>query len=221
MLADTEEVFVGDDDSGQEPPRARRHSTLGSWVRPWTEKGRTRKPLQLGLFPACGFRLFLRPDKRLADTQVLAAMALGPVTALDDASPVDLGTISIADLGPWLHIADAYGIWNDKPRRKAAIFALAKLGELFTFLLPDPDLSYAFAAYRSGKRVRLRVVDSPGYNDQVLRIDQGPPLPGEPAHWRGDPFPMMVSMAKGLGIETDEIPSERFYGWGPLHSAHP
>lgn len=174
------------------------------------ERDRT---LELGPFPACGFRLFLQPRRPLADRELLTAMKLDHAVALAPPSRCTGFVVSICEVGTWTHVADDYGLWNHRDRRRAAIDGLAALGDLFTFLLPDPDMSYAFALYRGGVRVRLRVVDSPGYSDQILRLDKGRPLPGEPMDWRGEPFPMMVSIARGLGIEVTETTPERFYSW--------
>lgn len=165
------------------------------------------------MFPGCGFRLLLR--RRVGDAQLLEVMGLDAPRprAADDRAL--LRVVSFSALGEWTHVADAYGLWNDRPRRKAAIRALAALGDLFTFQLPDPDMGYAFAWYRDGLRERLRIVDSPRFTDQVLRVDEGRRLAGEPDDWRGEPFPMMVSIARGLGVPVDARVEERFYAWGP------
>lgn len=150
----------------------------------------------------------------MADRELLKAMNLDPIVELAPNSPITMFVMSISEVGSWTHLADDYGLWNNADRRRTAVDALANLGDLFTFLLPDPDMSYAFALYRGGVRVRLRVVDSPRFSDQVLRLDKGKVLTGEPADWRGEPFPMMVSIARGLGIESDHPTPERFYGRG-------
>jgi hypothetical protein len=90
-----------------------------------------------------------------------------PVTGASDAN-----VVSVTEHGPWTHINDAYRIWNDRERRRRVVRSLVACGEVFSFQLPDPDMSYAFARYVGGRRVRLRVVDSPHWSDQVLRIDR-------------------------------------------------
>lgn len=170
---------------------------------------------ELGWCWGYGFRLFLQPHRSLTDSELFTAMNLDPVVLLARDPPLRNGmsVMWIARVGSWIQLADDYGLWNDRQRRRAAVEALARLGDLFTFQLPDTDMSYAFALYRGGVRVRLRVVDS-RYLDQTLRLEEGSPLVGEPADWRGQPCPIMLSIAGGLGIDVDIATPEQCYGWG-------
>jgi hypothetical protein len=112
---------------------------------------RERGPLELGLYPACGFRLLLRPHHPpRTDRKPLTAMNLDPIVPMDRAVRTDRFAMSIAEVGAWTHLADDYGLWNDAAHRRAAIDALAQPGDLFTFLLPDPDMSYALRCTEAG-----------------------------------------------------------------------
>ena len=170
-------------------------------------------PLWFGLYPGCGFHLFRNPSRPLAEGDILRAIGLTEQPPLGAIGSIVVGVVSITTLGTWINVADDYHLWNDRKKRKIAIGSLAALGDLFTFQLPDPDMSYAFAFYRNGVRVRLRVVKSPKYWDQTLKTDDGPALPGEPEDWRGEPFPMMVSIARAIGVPIDIEARQRFYAW--------
>lgn len=106
------------------------------WVTPFGVRGRAPGPLELGAFPACGFRLLLRPRRPLSDVELLDALALAPHHPLDPAAAVDRFVVSVTPFGPWTHAADDHGLWNDRDRRKAALRAAPRLGDLFTFQPP-------------------------------------------------------------------------------------
>lgn len=169
--------------------------------------------VRVGAFGGCGFRVFFRPAEAWSDERLLAALGVVPVSW---DGPVDRRdhALSIADHRGWIHVNDDYGLWNSG-RWKMAIRPLPRYGEALTFLLPDPDMAYRFAMYRGGARVRLRVVDSPAWSDQILRVEEGAPLAGEPPSWAGEPMPILEAIARGLGIDTEAPVRARLYRWRP------
>lgn len=86
----------------------------------------------------------------------------------------------LIDLDDWLLIADDwyYTLWHlHTTRQTIANFALDS--DVYYDMVGDSCESYGFAIYRNGCMVREVQVDSPQYNNQIPRIDNGPRLPVE------------------------------------------
>ncbi|MBA4019343.1 MAG: hypothetical protein C0483_19425 [Pirellula sp.] len=123
--------------------------------------------------------IYFRGGIKLTDENILAHFNLTKhhrVFEIDDATTY----VIITDAGEWTMIADdwLYNLWH-MPSTKTALGSLGKNREVFAWSVGDCDESFQFCLYRSGKLVRNYVVDSPNYNDQIVKVDVGEALPSE------------------------------------------
>ena len=91
-------------------------------------------------------------------------------------------------------------------RNGCRIELLAAAGQrwdLFSYSVGDIDESYEIVCYRDGELIRHRRVDSPRYDDRVVSIDIGEPLPAETASlWLEDAVRIGRSLATAQGIDV-------------------
>ena len=119
------------------------------------------------------FFIYFRRTPRLTDEQILAQFGLTShryTTKLQLSSTYAV----IADAGEWTLLADdwLYHLWH-MPSTRRAIESLATTHDVFAWSVGDCDLSFEYCLYRNGTRVRQYIVDSPGFSDQVIRVNFG------------------------------------------------
>ena len=117
----------------------------------------------------------------------------------------------------WVHIMDNY-CYTHRGSQKFSnrVDELGKQYELFTCTVGDSDCSFDFRYFRGGKKIREYIVASPNYNDEVLMVDYGVPLPGESEGLKkADQFERVTYIAGALGIEiAAELKKIRCYEIG-------
>ncbi|MCU0542077.1 MAG: hypothetical protein MUE44_07770 [Oscillatoriaceae cyanobacterium Prado104] len=125
------------------------------------------------------FFIFFRRDPRLTDEQVLAHFGLTTHRHVTKLPPSTTYAV-IADAGDWTMLADDwfYQLWY-MPSTRVAIESLAKTRDLFTWSIGECDESFEYCLYRCGQLVRQYTVDSPHFDDQLVRINFGECLPFE------------------------------------------
>lgn len=125
------------------------------------------------------FFIYFRREPQLSDKQILEHFGLNAYQSVAKLPPGSTYAV-IAEAGDWTLLADdwLYQLWH-MPSTKNAIESLAKTRDVFAWSLGDCDQSYEYAVYRNGALVRQLVVDSPHFDDQVVRLDIGEQLPFE------------------------------------------
>jgi len=149
------------------------------------------------------FFIFIRCANQYDDRELLDRLGLQDY--LPDSDPrISQKYLFIAEDPEWLHIGDDwhYTLWHT-PEVHRGIDELAKQHDLFTCVVGDVDLSYAFAYYTHGHCVRHYVVDSPHYYDAIVTTNWGTPLPSEAdIACEPDEWCWLLALARSLGINT-------------------
>ncbi len=125
------------------------------------------------------FFIYFRGTPRLSDKQILDHFGLHAYQSAAKLPPSSTYAV-IADAGIWTLLADdwLYRLWH-MPSTRKAIELLAKTHDVFAWSLGDCDQSYEYMIYLNGELVRQCTVDSPHFDDQVVRINIGEHLPFE------------------------------------------
>lgn len=146
------------------------------------------------------FFIFIRQPHGYSDHDLLARFGLDSYQPTTDLLPRARHAI-LCDLGSWFMLADDlyYTLWHMKSTRPV-IDALGKEHELFACSHGDCDESFDFVHYRNGNLVRKYIVDSPNFNDQVVTVNFGVPLPGEAALLKVGGVDIGMKLAETLGI---------------------
>ena len=125
------------------------------------------------------FFIYFRRDPPLTDEQILSHFGLTEHVSVEQLSGYHTYVV-IMDVGEWTLLADDwhYHLWHQRST-KPAIATLAQQRDVFAWSIGDSDDSFAFCLYLDGQLLREYIVDSPNYNDQVVRVDFGEHLPLE------------------------------------------
>jgi hypothetical protein len=125
------------------------------------------------------FFIYFRREPLLSDKQILAHFGLHAYHSTAKLPPSSTYAV-ITDAGDWTLLADdwLYQLWH-MPSTRNAIKLLAKTRDVFAWSIGDCDQSFEYTIYRNGELVRQYIVDSPHFDDQVVRIDFGDRLPFE------------------------------------------
>ncbi|WP_425618878.1 hypothetical protein NA78x_002597 [Anatilimnocola sp. NA78] len=150
------------------------------------------------------FFIFLRRDPELSDQQILGHFGLRTHRYSAKLPPFSTYVV-LADVGDWTMLADdwLYQLWH-LPSTKAAIESLAKDRDVFAWSIGDCDESFEYCLYINGQLIRHYVVDSPHFDDQVVRVELGQRLRFESELLASD-LPIvekMIRMGANLGINV-------------------
>ena len=106
--------------------------------------------------------------------------------------------------GGWRLLAGdySYSLWRmAKSHWPMCLIELSKGAEVFAYTRPDAELAHEFIYVRAGEILRERVVESPGWTDQVVVLDFGDPMAGESRQLQQDVADQIgLELAVGLGI---------------------
>jgi hypothetical protein len=69
-------------------------------------------------------------------------------------------------------------LWNT-PTTVHAVELLAKHRDVFTWSVGDCDMSFAYRVFKGGELIRDYAVDSPHFDDQIVRVDFGANMTSE------------------------------------------
>lgn len=156
------------------------------------------------------FFIFFRREPRLSDEQVLAHFGL-PAHRLTPSVPPFSTYVVLADLGDWTMLADdwLYRLWH-LPTTRPAIASLARSRDVFAWSIGECDESFEYYLYTGGELVRQYTVDSPHYNDRIIRIDFGRRPSFETEFFAGDlPIDRKLNQyCLNLGIDTRVTPDQ-------------
>ena len=148
------------------------------------------------------FFIYFRRETKLSDEQILDHFGLHAHRYTAKLPPNSTYAV-ITDAGEWSLIADdwLYQLWR-MPSTLNAIESLAKTHDVFAWSLGDCDLSFEYRLYQNGKLVREYTVDSPNFDDQIVRVDFGERLPIE-SDLHDHPIEQkMDRFCSSLGINT-------------------
>lgn len=120
-----------------------------------------------------GHCIYFRRDPPLSDQQILEHFGLRNHLRADSL-PKSCTYAVLADIGEWVLLADdlLYRLWNT-PTTAAAVESLAKSRDVFTWSVGDCDMSFGYKVFKDGELIRDYAVDSPHFDDQVVRTDCG------------------------------------------------
>lgn len=154
--------------------------------------------------PHTPYLIFLNGLKDKTDQEILELFDLGDnkETAIrNDLS--DKYCIYMSRDDNWIHLMDNYFYthWHSK-NFSMKVEELGRNYELFSCSVGDCDLSFDFKYYKNGNKIREYVVESPNYNDEILKVNYGEPLLGEnEGMQKNDQFNRVTHIASSLGIE--------------------
>lgn len=158
--------------------------------------------------PHAPYFIFLKGLTDKTDTEILELFDLGDhiETAIrNDLS--DEHCIYMSRDDSWVHLMDNYFYthWHSK-KFSMKVEELGKTYELFSCSAGDCDLSFDFKYYKNGVKIREYIVESPNYDNEILKVNFGEPLLGErEALQRVDHLERVIHIASSLGIE---LPTE-------------
>lgn len=148
------------------------------------------------------FFIYFHREPQLSDEQILDHFGLQAYQSAVKLPPSSTYAV-ITDTDDWTLLADdwLYGLWH-MPSTRNAIQLLAKTRDVLAWSIGDCDQSFEYTFYRNGELARQYTVDSPHFDDQVVRIDFGDRLPFESEL---DDLPIehkMDQFCANLGINT-------------------
>lgn len=166
------------------------------------------------------FCIFVRSGNAYADRDLLRLVGMPHYRPIQPEQRIR-HHVTMANLGEWAMVADDwfYTLWHMETKPEI-LARLGKLHETFACSVGDCDDSYDFEYHRAGRCVRRYVIDSPSYNDQVVREDFGNPLSAERTAFQlEDLWNRVMAIAESLGIRTQVKAEElRLYGPGDTQS---
>ena len=126
-----------------------------------------------------GHCIYFRRDPLLSDDQILTHFGLRDYLRVESLPKTCTYSV-IADIGDWVLLADdlLYRLRNT-PTTVQAVESLARSREVFTWFVGDCDMSFGYRIFKNGELIRDYGVDSPHFNDQIVRTDFGALMPSE------------------------------------------
>ncbi|MFT5618169.1 MAG: hypothetical protein ACI85I_001400 [Arenicella sp.] len=159
--------------------------------------------------PFAPYFIFIKGINEMNDKDVLELLDLGKgnlveTTEAEDGEYLDDENCTyIYKCRNWVHIMDSwfYSLYHSQKLR-SRIEELGKSYEIFTCSVGDSDRSFDFRYFKNGEKVREYIVDSPNYNDQIVRIDFGSALSSEKeALQKKDESDTVLHIAESLGVQ--------------------
>ncbi len=159
--------------------------------------------------------IFIKGINEKNDAEVLELLELGEGKLLNPDVTIDIKQVDEESSAylfrneNWIHIIDSwyYSLWHSQ-MLSDRIEELGKKLEIFTCSFGDVDESFDFRYFKGGKKVREYIVDSPNWNNQVVRVDFGEPLQAEliilnkrDEVSKDDEIRNILQIAESLGIQ--------------------
>lgn len=158
--------------------------------------------------PDTPYFIFIKGVAEKSDQEISLLLNLGKINEVSDLEFFDdRNCIYLSRDDNWVHVMDNwfYTHWHSKELSER-IEMLGRKLEIFTCSIGDCDLSFGFRYFKAGEKVREYIVESPNYNDEVLKRDFGLPLDGEAVGLKEEnQLEKVIYIAKQLGIK---IPTE-------------
>jgi hypothetical protein len=161
--------------------------------------------------PDAPYFIFIKGISELSDEEVLELLNLRGPNLVESPKYNDWEfCIYISRDQHWTHLMDnwLYSNWYSTELTDR-IEELSKRFEIFSCSIGDCDRSFAFKYFKNGEKIREYVVESPNYNDNVLKINFGNPLPGEGEGLKKkNELDRVLFIAKQLGIQLPKSSAE-------------
>ena len=156
------------------------------------------------------FFIFIKDVGDYSDQQLLeltGASDYQPLGVIDPSQVLSYRYICfLRDDAGWTHVIDDwwYSLWHQKCLRGNLVGASEK-HTIFACSVGDCDESYGFQLYQAGQIVRDYEVQSPGYSDRIVSVDDGALLDGEEHvdKCKDDGLDIVLAIARSQGIDLN------------------
>jgi hypothetical protein len=161
--------------------------------------------------PHSPYFVFIKGINAKSDSEILEFFNLGRGKEVEnDESFTGEFCIHLFRNSNWICLMDNwFYTYRHSEKFSNRINELGKEYEIFTCTVGNADLYFDFKYFKNGQKIREYVVESPNYNDEVLKTDFGTPLYGEQECLKlEDQLDRVLSIACHLGIELPKNENE-------------